>query len=328
MIEELGYYEFTVRTPDRSKDAILNKMSEMGCLGVSESNSNVTAFFRDGLDVSQLRDELNSFKEVLLASGLDDDFSFDYCYLSDRDWNESWKKRFVPIDVGNNLSILPPWEKGDEKRIRLVIDPGMAFGTGHHETTKTCLALIEKFAKDKDCEENNSPSPSPSPQGRGYILVCDKQYGFPLPLRERVRERGIRKDRFLDVGTGTGILAIAASKLGFREVVGVDIDPLAVDAASRNALLNDLKNMGVREGGISDVQGPFDMIAANLMSEVLTMIAPGIAARLDSPGIVILSGMLVGQEDDVVRAMEKVGLRIMETIVDGRWVSLVSMHGN
>jgi ribosomal protein L11 methyltransferase len=277
----MGYYEFTVTAPDESKDALLNKMSEMGCLGVSEIGKRLIAYFKDTHDIIQLRDGLESFKSVLKQAGLDPGFSFDYLYLSERDWNEPWKKRFIPMDVGEQLSILPPWETSDKSRIPLIIDPGMAFGTGHHETTKACLQLIEKFSK-------TSP-----------------------------------KDRFLDVGTGTGILAIAASRLGFKAVVGVDIDPLAIDAAKRNAELNSLQNVEIQEGTITEVRGSFDMIAANLMSEVLISIAPEIAGRLNYTGIAVLSGMLKGQEDDVQNAMKRSGISARETLVDGRWVSLV-----
>lgn len=277
----MGYYEFTVTAPDESKEALLNKMSEMGCLGVSEAGRRIIAYFKDTHDIIQLRDGLESFKSILEQAGLDPGFSFDYLYLSERDWNEPWKKRFIPMDVGEQLSILPPWEKSDKGRIPLIIDPGMAFGTGHHETTKACLQLIEKFSK-------TSP-----------------------------------KDRFLDVGTGTGILAIAASRLGFKAVLGIDIDPLAIDAAKRNAELNLLQNVEIQEETITEVHGAFDMIAANLMSEVLITIAPEIASRLNYGGIAILSGMLKGQEEDVLHAMKRSGLSPFEVLVDGRWVSLV-----
>ncbi len=316
----MGYYEFTLKVPDRSKDAILNKMSDMGCLGVAENNNSVRAFFRDGIDVTRLRDELTTFRGVLKECGLDDDFSFDYNYLSDRDWNESWKKKFVPIDVGNNLSILPPWEKGNEARIKLIIDPGMAFGTGHHETTKTCLMLIERFALPPYTTNGEVSTVTPPPSApplkvRGGWGSYDGGEGISL-----------RKEKFLDIGTGTGILAIAASRLGFREVIGVDIDPLAVDAATRNAELNSLGNIRINEGGVSDVQGVFDMIAGNLMSDVLITIAPEMASRLDRSGIILLSGMLVGQEEDVIKALEGCGLEVAEKLIDGRWVSLIVRH--
>jgi ribosomal protein L11 methyltransferase len=277
----MGYYEFTITAPDESKDALLHKMTEVGCLGMSETGKRIIAYFKDTHDIIHLRDGLEVFKSVLEQAGLDPGFSFDYLYLSERDWNEPWKKRFIPMDVGEQLSILPPWDKSDKGRIPLIIDPGMAFGTGHHETTKACLQLIERFSKTSS------------------------------------------KDRFLDVGTGTGILAIAASRLGFKDVVGVDIDPLAVDAAKRNAALNSLQNVEIQEETIAGVQGAFDMIAANLMSEVLISIASEIASRLNTPGTAILSGMLQGQEDEVLHAMKRSGLGALETLIDGRWVTLV-----
>lgn len=277
----MAYYEFTIKVSDNSKDALLNRMSEMGCLGVTDHGGKVIAYFKDSHDIIQMRDELHSFRKVLKESGLDHDFAFDYLYLSERDWNESWKKRFVPIDVGEHFAILPPWEKVSGDRLPLFIDPGMAFGTGHHETTRTCLMLMEQLA------------------------------------------RGSRRGTFLDVGTGTGVLAIAASLLGFSRVTGVDIDPLAVDAARRNAALNRITNISIEEGGISGVPGTFDMIAANLMSDILIGIAPEIASHLESPGIALLSGMLAGQEDEVIVAMQNAGLTPGDKYYDGRWVSVV-----
>jgi ribosomal protein L11 methyltransferase len=282
---DMGYYEFTVHAPEESKDALSAKMAEMGCLGSYEKAGNLIAYFPDRLDIMELRDELNAFRAVLKDSGLPHEISFDYLFISERDWNESWKKRFLPIEVGENLLIVPPWDERVTMRTKLVIDPGMAFGTGHHETTMRCLSIMEKYAGNL----------------RGSFA----------------------QDRFLDVGTGTGILAIAAAKLGFREVVGVDTDPLAVDAATRNAVLNDLTNVTVREGEITAIEDAADMIAANLMSEILIRIAPEIARRLNPSGVAILSGMLTGQEDDVIIAMEKEGLTVIERYRDDRWVSLV-----
>lgn len=293
----MAYYEFTITAPDASREALLSKISEMGCLGVTDYGKRIVAYFKDTHDVIRLRDQLNLFRKTLEASGLDPRFTFEYLYLAERDWNEAWKKKFVPVDVGERLAILPPWERAGNGRIPLVIDPGMAFGTGHHETTRTCLILIERYSGTND-------------KGNG----------------ERARVRGIKKDSFLDVGTGTGILAIAASKLGYRHIVGLDIDPLAVDAARRNAELNNLHNVTIKEGSISGIEGTFDMIAANLMSEVLIKIAPEISSHLNDTGIAVLSGMLVGQEDGVIAAIEKERLGVIEKCHDGRWVSVTVRH--
>lgn len=277
----MGYYEFLLRGAGESCDAITNMLAELGCLGTFERDGLLVAFFRDGRDVAEIRDSLAGFRSVLRESGLDAGYSFDYHYLSERDWNESWKRRFEPVDVGESLAIVPPWKRDKDGRISIIIDPGMAFGTGHHETTRTCLGLIERISR-----------------------TC-------------------RRERFLDVGTGTGILAIGAARLGFSRVTAVDIDPLATDAALRNASLNGLSGIEVFEGTIDDAEGPFDLIAANLIAGTLIRLAHSIALHLDVKGTAVLSGMLAGQEDAVISAFAAEGVLLEERIEDGRWVSLV-----
>ena len=281
----MGYYEFSIDVPVESKEALMNMAHEAGSLGVVENEKSLVIYFPDHPGIEKLTRDFSSFKTILKDAGLPHDFSFGYVYISERDWNESWKKKFQPIDVGQNLSIIPPWEEPRSGRINLIIDPGMAFGTGHHDTTRTCLEHIERISREGP------------------------------------------KDRFLDVGTGTGILAIGASKLGFREVVGVDIDPLAIDAAQRNAVLNGLNNVTILQGTISVTEGVYDVIAANLLSDILIAIAPEISARLKEGGTALLSGMIIGQEDEVIAAMEKEGLKFRERHYDGvRWVTLVVTH--
>ncbi|WP_333653171.1 50S ribosomal protein L11 methyltransferase [Dissulfurispira sp.] len=281
----MGYYEFNIKISDESKDALIEYLSGKGCLGIIEGNGNITAYFQDIIGIDKITDSMQSARHLLGNSGLNDEMSFDHVFIGERDWNESWKKKFKPIDVGENLTILPPWEENSNGRISLIIDPGMAFGTGHHETTKTCLMLIEKLSKEKT-----------------------------------------EKNRFLDFGTGTGILSIAALKLGFKHAVCVDIDPLAIDAAHRNAELNKLENIEIKEGSISLVDGKFDFIAANLMSEILIQNAHEIASRLNKSGTALLSGIIVGQENDVIAAMENEGLHVLEKFYDGRWVTILLTH--
>ena len=280
----MGYYEFILTVDAESTDALEQRMHLMGCLGIVEQDGRIIAYFPDVLGIGTIVDGINEFRTVLALSGLGSNLTFRYEFISERDWNESWKKKFQPIDVGAHLVILPPWAPPREGRINIIIDPGMAFGTGHHETTKTCLLLIERLS------------------------------------------RRLRRGRFLDVGTGTGILAIGAAKLGFREVVGVDTDPLAVDAALRNMTLNGIGNAVMLPGTITEASGRYDLIAANLMSDILIGVAPDIAARLEPRGRALLSGMIAGQEEDVMPAMDRAGLRCMKVIPDGRWVSLVIAH--
>jgi ribosomal protein L11 methyltransferase len=183
-------------------------------------------------------------------------------------------------NLGKRFTVLPPWEQHRGDRIPLVIDPGMAFGTGHHETTRSCLALMDRYAGPAD------------------------------------------KQRFLDLGTGTGLLAIAALKLGFTEVIGIDNDPLAIEAARRNLALNGESGVRLIEGTLDDADGLFDMIAANLISGTLIEYAGSIASHLRQGGTAVLSGILRGQDDEVAGSMERAGLRCCERLRDGKWVSL------
>lgn len=279
---KMGYYEISIEVPEESIEALINMLNDAGCVGVVENERNLLAYFPDFPGIEKIAGDISSFKSILSDSGLPHAFSFSCIHMPDRDWNETWKNNIQPIDVGESLTIVPPWKEPAAGRVSLIIDPGMAFGTGHHETTRTCLGLIERLSGE------------------------------------------IPKDRFLDVGTGTGILAISAAKFGFREIYGVDTDPLAIDAAKRNVGLNEFTNVVIAEGTVSVSEGVYDMIASNLVSETLIVIATEIASRLKENGIVILSGMLVGQEDDVVAAMLKEGLKFREKHVDSeRWVSLI-----
>jgi len=280
----MRYHSITISAPLESRDAIMRMLSDRGSTGFLDHDDSFTAYFDATVPPAELSAELNTFKTVLRESGLAPDFSFSTDVIPETDWNEEWKKNFVPIDVGERFTIIPSWLENRTDRIPLIIDPGMVFGTGHHETTRTCLALMEKYA----------------PQ--------------------------VSKTNFLDVGTGTGILAIAAARLGFPNVVGVDIDPMAVDAAARNMEANSFSRESIREGSIPDVEGEFDLIAANLLEEILVASAPDIAAHLKQDGIAVLSGMLEGQEVCVIEAMTVAGLKTVETVKDGRWVSVVMSH--
>ena len=277
----MGYYEFVITAPYESREAIMNRMSEMGTTGFFEKGDAVLAYFDEKENVADICDELSRFRAVLESSGLDPAFSFEYSLLPEKDWNETWKQNFTPIDVGEKLTIIPSWLKTVTERIPVIIDPGMVFGTGYHETSQTCLRLMEKISH------------------VGRIENC------------------------LDVGTGSGILAIAAARLGFKQVTAVDIDPMAIDAATRNIAENCLPNILIKEGDIHSVDESFDLIVANLLSGILVDIAPAISSRLNRGGKAILSGMLSGQENAVLTACEDSALILGETIVSGKWITLL-----
>ncbi len=246
-----------------------------------EYDDSLAAYFPSSHDVDAIKNDLTLLQTLLENAGHRHELTFDHALIPEKDWNESWKNSFQSVDIGARFTVLPPWENNKKDRINLVIDPGMAFGTGHHETTRSCLVLIENYAP-KTAKEN-----------------------------------------FLDLGAGTGILAIAARKLGYRHVVGIDTDILAIEAARENVIINNVPDVEIREERLAELHETFDVIAANLISGVLVLLAPVFLQRMNPGGIAILSGILAGQEDEVIEAMEQAGLWLRETYPDGRWVSLV-----
>ena len=281
----MSYYEFTIRISDVFKDPLIRRLTDNGCLGMIEHDDSLAAYFPSALDVDSIKNDLLLLKTLLEKAGHGNELTYDYALIPDKDWNETWKKGFQPVDAGKQFTILPPWEKTKKDRINLVIDPGMAFGTGHHETTRSCLALMENYA----------PKTA--------------------------------KDTFLDLGAGTGILAIAARKLGYRRVIGIDTDILAVHAARENIIINDVPDVEIREENLAELHETFDVIAANLISGVLVLLAPVLFLHMNPGGIAILSSILSGQEDEVIEAAEQAGMRVRETYRDGKWVSLVMERG-
>jgi ribosomal protein L11 methyltransferase len=277
----MTYHEISINISEPIKDALIRKCSDWGSLGVIEQEETLIAYFPESVKISEIINELVLFRTLLETAGYEPNLTFKHTVIEEQDWNESWKKGFVPIDVGEHFTILPPWERTKENRINLIIDPAMAFGTGHHETTRSCLVLMEEYV--------------------------DKT----------------EKDAFLDLGTGTGVLAIAASKLGYQRILGIDTDPLAIEAAEKNCKINDAKNVELKSGSLPEIHEEFDIIAANLISGVLIQLAPALSTHLKQGGIAFLSGILMGQEDKVIQAAEKQGLKLTEKYKDGKWASLV-----
>jgi ribosomal protein L11 methyltransferase len=212
--------------------------------------------------------------------------------VREADWANAWKAHFPVLRVGRRIVIRPTWRRhrrqpGD---VVLALDPGMAFGTGLHPTTRLCLAALESLAD------------------RG-LLAGGAADGGPA--------------RVLDVGSGSGILAIAAARLGAREVLAVDVDPIAVEASGANARRNRLARViRAREGSAPSGEGPFDVVLANLIASLLVTLADGLVEDLRPGGTLLASGIFENREADVVAAFEARGLVIDRRWTEGDWVAL------
>ncbi len=196
--------------------------------------------------------------------------------IANENWLEAWKAQFTPLRVGA-FRIRPSWSSPGDGAVELVLDPGMAFGTGLHPTTQQCLEALSAIALD----------------GRSL----------------------------LDVGTGSGILAIAAAKRGASPVVAVDTDRIAVDAARENAVRNGVA-IPVAEGSARDVPGRFDVVVANIVAPVLGAIAPELASRLAPGGVLLVAGIAAPNEAETRASFARVGLRALDRTQADDWVAL------
>lgn len=191
------------------------------------------------------------------------------------DWQNGWRKYYHPMEIGTRLAIVPSWQEYDTDRVKLILDPGLAFGTGGHETTSLCLETLD--------------------------------------------EKIAGGERVLDIGTGSGILAIAALKLGAASAEGVDIDPVAVRTAGENAALNGVADkLTVLVGDLSDkASGQYDVVVANIVANAIISLAPAVPALMKPNGYFIASGIIDTRKDEVVAALAAAGLQV-QTIREKR----------
>jgi ribosomal protein L11 methyltransferase len=212
--------------------------------------------------------------------------------VHEADWANAWKAHFPVLRVGRRIVIRPTWRRHRRRPgdVVLALDPGMAFGTGLHPTTRLCLAALESLA-DRGVLSSGGADDGPA--------------------------------RVLDVGSGSGILSIAAALLGARSVLAVDVDPLAVDASAANARRNRLgRVIRAREGSAPSGEGPFDIVLANLIASLLIALADGLVEDLRPGGTLLASGIFENREADVVAAFRARGLELADRRAEGDWVAL------
>lgn len=226
-----------------------------------------------------LAEVLPLFRERLEASGIE--YTLSTAGVEQEDWQNAWKKYYHAMDIGKRLAIVPGWEEYQTDRTVITMDPGMAFGTGTHETTSLCLEALD----------------------------------------ERVKGG----ERMLDIGTGSGILAIAALKLGAAEAEGVDIDPMCVRTAGENAERNGVQDrLKVLVGDLSDkASGVYNIITANIVAAAILSLAPHVPALMAPDAVFIASGIIDTRKDEVLEGLRAAGLDPIEVHEKRGWVCIV-----
>ncbi len=228
---------------------------------------------------AQPADTMAQLSALLTAAELP--FTLETEGVLQEDWQNEWRKYYHPREIGNRLAIVPSWQEYQTDRVKLLLDPGLAFGTGGHETTSLCLEQLDTMV-----------------QGG---------------------------ERVLDIGTGSGILAIAALKLGAACAEGVDIDPISVRTAGENAELNGVADqLEVLVGDLSDkASGQYDIILANIVANAIISLAPTVPALMAPGAHFIASGIIDTRKDEVVTALNSSGLRVIAIHEQRGWECMV-----
>lgn len=299
------WIEFSFPVPAGEIDLISDLLYTLGCIGVNveereldtftvpapdediPSFYQIKAYFSDTENPNSQLDDL--WQDLRNSLPLLTREQMTSSQLQQEDWAEGWKQHFTAIRFGARLVVKPTWEKWDGQPGDAVVslDPGMAFGTGSHETTRLCLqALADQFA---------------APSVPGSVL---------------------------DVGTGSGILAIAAARLGASRVVGCEIDPDACRVAEENVVLNrSTDRVEITDRPLDEIEGEYDLVIANIMAEENVRLAELLVAHLATGGALILSGILKEKELFVRGGFSRFALTTPEVSYENDWCCLCYRQG-
>ncbi|MGH7398822.1 MAG: 50S ribosomal protein L11 methyltransferase [Candidatus Rokuibacteriota bacterium] len=285
----MAFWQLTVPAADCS-DGLTNFLWEQGALGVIEEEGpglppRLRAFFAESMSSTRLLAAVLDYQASLRSLGFAvDPDGTEITPLLDEAWASAWQQSFPAREVGRRLLVLPPWlpppraETAD--RLTVIIEPGRAFGTGHHGTTEGCLVLLEE--------------------------AIEATPGSAA----------------LDIGTGTGILAIAALKLGAPTVLAIDVDPDAVAATHVNAGRNDCTGLTVRLAEPQEVGGRFPLVLANLLTHTHLALALQYARLVAPGGSLVLGGMLQDEDERVSQALAGAGFAPRSRLALEGWASL------
>ena len=247
--------------------------------------TNVTFYLPDNLQGIETLGEIKKALPLLREENPEIDLGrleLSFADVNEEDWSTAWKKYYHPTKIGDRLVIVPCWEEYETapNEVRVTLDPGMAFGTGTHETTRLCMRLLDKTVK----PENT----------------------------------------VLDIGTGSGILAITALLLGAKSAVGVDIDSVAVRVAQENADLNGVGGkITLLCGGLTEqVSGTYDIICANIVADVILRLSSVVTQFMHKDSVLLVSGIIEERCEEIKQALTKQGLAVHEVLTENGWAAI------
>ncbi|MCH4072959.1 50S ribosomal protein L11 methyltransferase [Pseudoramibacter sp.] len=267
-------------------DPTINYFDEK-ILNTDPDISKITGYLPDDCDFDEKFQTIQSKIAHLSDYGLDPgNYTINSFPVKEEDWATAWQTFYKPTKIGERVVIVPVWEnyQPSEDEVVVKMDPGMAFGTGTHETTQLCTRALDRYVQPSD-----------------YVY---------------------------DVGCGSGILSIIAAKLGAKKVIGVDMDPVAVDAANADVKLNDLQDkIEIKKGDLLEVipkDKKADLIVSNILAEVIIRLIQSIRSYLKNDGIFIASGIIEKYVDDVKAQLIQNNFEILEVDNQGEWYSIIA----
>lgn len=270
------YYELSV-TPSSFKDEIESFLMDRFFNGIEEKENSLILRSEESFEklIEELKEYVKALEEIF-ETKIDLDIKIEK--KENKDWIKSYQESIKPVEI-EELYIHPSWYPPKENRINIVINPALAFGSGHHETTKSCVKALKRYVK---------------------------------------------KDKtLLDIGCGSGILAIAAAKMG-AVVDACDTDPLAVKSSKENFELNNVTYNEIWEGSANKTDKQYNIVVANIIADVLIFIAPEIKSKVKD--ILILSGIIEKYKDKVIQKYKEFDL--IDEIKENEWVTLIFKKGS
>lgn len=257
-------------------DTCYGELIDESLLNADREHAAVSLFLTEEKCAS---DTVAFLRERFAAEGLETAISVDG--VDESDWENEWRKYYHPVHIGERITIVPAWQEyaPREGEVTVKMDPGLAFGTGTHETTRLCATLLEKYMS--------------------------------------------AGDTVLDVGTGSGILAICAKKLGAGVTAGTDIDPVAVRVAKENATDNGEEIDFFVSDLLAAVKGEYEVVVANIVADIIIRMAPDVKRVMAPTGKLIVSGVIADREEEVIASLTANGLTLTQRLRENDWRGMV-----